>query len=451
MPPFLIVALIAIPLGAAIVVSQSSVALVVPAVTGALGLIVLCHALADPKDPAVEHRILHWTMGAFAVHLLLGLVITNTPSAVYYLGGDAGTYQTFARWIVEFGKGSLAGRLEIGKEGFYYMLVGLYKVFGFHSAAGLAVNAMLGAALVPLVTDTTRRLFGPYAARPVAPIVVLFPSIFLFSSQLLKEAPILFLISVALNAAVRMVDRVSPGNLVALTTSLAVLLTFRGPIAAVAGVALLAGIALGKREVLSGLTAGFSALAVLAVLVIGIGVGQSGVQSAIKSSSLKESNRVRAGLAYQTQSGFGSEVDTSTASQALTYLPVGLTRFAFGPFPWEIRGVRQLPALVDALVLWWFAPKAWRGLRSALRTHGRRLAVLLLPAGAMAFVLSLAVGNLGILVRERMQVLILVVPIIALGVSLRQVATTTPDAEQLGLAVLPSGPALSTGTPGGHP
>jgi 4-amino-4-deoxy-L-arabinose transferase-like glycosyltransferase len=438
LPPLFVVALIAVPLGAAIAGRDAYIALIVPAIAAVLGLLALCRALDERgAAQAEDRRVLRWTVSAFAAHLLFGLVVTNTPSAVYYLGGDAGTYHTYARWIVEFGTRSIPGGLQTGKEGFYYTLASLYRVFGFHPVSGLVLNAALGAALVPLLTDATRRLFGRDAAHWVAPVVVLFPSMFLFTSQLLKEAPILFLLAVALNAAVRIAERLTLGGVGMLTLSVALLLTFRGPIALVAGIALIGGIALGRRQVLSGLVTGLIVVMVLGVVVIGIGVGHSGVQSALQSSSLQDANRVRTGLAYDAGSGIGGNVDTSTARQALSYLPVGLARFALGPFPWEFRKASQLPALIDVLVLWWLAPKAWRGFRSAARTHGRRLAVFLLPAIATATVLSLSVGNLGILVRERLQVLILVVPLLAYGISLRPGTGKEPAPEQV-----PGAPAL---------
>lgn len=418
----MIVAAVAVPIGAAIAVVPAVAALVVPTVAGALILLALCRAMGDRERTDADRRMRRWTMGAFAAHLLVGLFVAKTPSAIYYLGGDAGTYHTYAAWLVEFGKGSLASGLQTGKEGFYYTLVGLFRIFGIHDEAGLALNAMLGAALVPLLTDTTRRLFGGQAARWVAPIVVLFPSVFLFTSQLLKEAPILFLLAVALNAAMRISQRVTMSGLAVLAGALALLLTFRGPIALVAGIALIGGIALGRREVLSGMVTGLAVVAVLGVVVVGVGIGHSGVQSALQSSSLKDASKVRTGLAYNSGSGFGGNVDTSTTRKALSYLPLGLARFAIGPFPWEIRRLSQLPALLDMLALWWLAPRAWRGLRAAYRARDRRVFVLLLPAAATATVLSLSVGNLGILVRERMQVLILVVPLLAYGISLGAVA-----------------------------
>jgi hypothetical protein len=242
----------------------------------------------------------------------------------------------------------------------------------------------------------------------------------------LKEAAILFLLSVAACAAVRMAERMTLASVGVLAGAIALLLTFRGPIALVGGAGLVGGVALAKREVLGGLTAGLSALAVAAVLVLVVGIGYSGVRATLQASSLAESNKVRSGLAQGSNTGFGSEIDTSTPRRAISYLPVGLTRFTVGPFPWEVRGIHQLPALIDVVVLWALVPSAARGFRKSFATLGRRVAVLILPSSVMAVVLALSVGNIGILVRERMQAFILVVPFIALGLSLR---AATPRSE----------------------
>ncbi len=430
---------LAVFLGAAIVRTEAVIALVAPATLGVLLLLVLQRFLHDPdREPGDETRLVHWMMAAFAAHLVFGLAVTYTPAALKYLGGDANIYHTYAKWMLDFGKSSLGPLgLERGKEGFYYTLLGLYKVFGPHPHVGLALNATLGAALVPLVTDTTRRLFGTAAGRNVAPIVVLLPSVFLFTSQLLKEASVLFLLALAANAAVRLIERVSLSASLMTAVSLALLLTFRAPVALVAGAGLLLGVAFGKRQVLFGFTTGLGTLAVLAVMITTVGLGYSGFQSAIERSNLEESNRQRSGLAYQSGTGFGADVDTGTASKAIVYLPVALTNFAFGPFPWQVRGIRQLPALVDVIALWILWPSLWRGLRFGVREQGRRMAVLLLPAVTIAAVLSLSVGNFGILVRERMQVMILVVPVIAYGWSLRR--RRAPAAATIESAPLPVG------------
>ena len=428
-PEFAWPVLTAVTLGAAIVWAEPLMTLASTVTLGVMMLVVLQRFLSDPgAEPGSDNRMLQWMMVGFGAHLLFGLAVTYNAAALMYLGGDAIGYHIAAKWMLEFGQQSLGEALPAGKEGYFYLLAGLYRIFGPHMEAGLALNATLGAALVPLVSDSTRRLFGPAAARRVAPIVVLMPSFFLFTSQLLKEASILFLFAVATNAALRILDRVSLSATVITAVSLALLFTLRAPVALVGGTALLVAIVVGRRQVLSGLTTGLTTFAVLALMVTTIGIGATGVRTALERSNLAESNRQRAGLAHQSNSAFGADVDTGTARQALAYLPVALTNFLIGPFPWQVRGLRQLPVLVDVIALWMLWPSLFRGVSSGLREKGRRVLVLLLPALTMAGVLSLAVGNYGVLMRERMQVIILLVPFIGCGMAMRSRSTgVEPD------------------------
>ncbi|MDQ3639903.1 MAG: hypothetical protein M3450_00175, partial [Actinomycetota bacterium] len=195
----------------------------------------------------------------FIAHLVVGLAITNS-SAVHYLGGDAFTYHNGAIDLVRYWTDDFPFPvLPSGKEGFFYLLGALYWLFGFHSAAGLAVNAMLAAALAPLIGDIARRMFGAAAARYVPPLLLL-PGLFLWTSQLLREAGTLFCIVLAACCAVRLTNRASPAGFATLATSLAALFTFRGYVAfAVAG-ALICGIALSRRQLVAGVRTGLTIL-----------------------------------------------------------------------------------------------------------------------------------------------------------------------------------------------
>jgi 4-amino-4-deoxy-L-arabinose transferase-like glycosyltransferase len=309
--------------------------------------------------------------------------------------------------------------LPSGKEGFYYLLASLYWVFGAHTAAGLAVNATLGAALAPLLSDTTRRLFGPAAAEYAVKLVVLLPGLFLWTSQLLKEAPILLLIAVTANLASRLVERLSFFALVGLGTALAFLFTFRAWVALVLAGGLTAGITFGKDRVVSGLSTGLSALAFVA-LVVSLGVGYSGYQAAI-AADLEEAHSVRRDLALSAASGYDAEADISTSTGAITYLPKGLFNFALGPFPWQIRQARQLIVLPEVVAWWALLPSLVRGVRKGWSSRGRRCLIVILPAAGVACLLALAIGNFGTVVRERMQLVVVLIPFLALGLAQRAV------------------------------
>jgi hypothetical protein len=305
-----------------------------------------------------------------------------------------------------------------GKDGFYYLLAGLYWVFGATTVAGLGVNAAFAAGLVPLVTDTTRRLYGPSAARYAAPLTVVVPGVLVWTSQLLKEAAVLFLLALAVNFAVRIVQRISVVPLAGLAGAMAVLFTFRGWVGVMAAGGIAIGIVFGRRELLRGLGSGVTAVALLGALVVVTGLGYSGYSTAV-GSDLALASEVRRDNARSARSGYDSNADISTPARALTYLPRALTTFLLGPFPWQIRSARQLIVVPDMLVWWALLPSLWRGMRGAARQHGRQVLLLLMPALTTSVLLALTVGNLGLLLRERTQVYVLLLPFFCLGLSMR--------------------------------
>ncbi|MFN2556896.1 MAG: hypothetical protein ABR592_08490 [Nitriliruptorales bacterium] len=427
--------LVGLGLGAMVVLSHSLLALLAPAMLALLLLMALVRRLGrDFDDPDVGRQLMAWTIIAFVTHVVFGLVVTNVYGGVldYLRAPDAFAYHSLAEDILRHWTTGVPGpELPAGKEGFYYVLAALYWVFGAHTAAGLVLNAALSAALVPLVTDTTRRLFGEGPATRVPPLVALLPGLFIWTSQLLKEAPILFLIALAAACAVRFLERVAAAPVLGLSLALAALFTFRAWVALVIAGGFVAALLVGRQQLAIGLTSGVTVLAILAV-VVGLGLGYSGYRAAV-DADLTQAQTVRQDLA-SAESGYDADVDVSTSRGALSYMPRGLVSFLLGPFPWQVRSARQLIVAPDVLVWWLLLPSLWRGLRQARRLIGRGMLVLVLPAITTSMLLALAVGNFGTVVRERGQVTILLVPIIALGLAARaraRSASQSQDAEIL--------------------
>jgi hypothetical protein len=406
--------------GALIVRMGELAALLTMSVLG-LGTVLLVVRLCRERsgDEAANARLVRWSVGAFVAHLAFGLLVVKSRALTIYLGPDALTYHAFADAIVgHWTEGTALPRLAGGREGFFYLLAGIYWVFGAHMAGGMALNAALGASLVPLVTDSTRRLFGDAAARYAPPLMVLLPGLFLWSSQLLKEAPVLFLLAVAANCAVRIGERVTAGATVVLVISIALLLSFRGPVGLVAGVGIVGGLVLGRKELLSGLGIGIVVLGLMACIVAVGGVGESGYQTSV-SSNLAEASITRQNLALAAESGFGADRDTSTSGRALAYLPIGLFSVTLGPFPWQRGSLRQLASLPDVIVWWWLLPVLWRGYREGRTRLGRQVLAVVLPAATTWILLALVISNYGLVSRERVQLVVLLGPLLALGLAVR--------------------------------
>jgi hypothetical protein len=421
-------------------------ALVVPAVFGVLALIVLVHCLADPDQGEPDRRrILRWTLISLVAHLLFGLLVMGLGGlfADVLRGPDSITYNNRAIDLMRhWSEGLPAPSLPAGKEGFYFLLAGLYWLFGAHIVSGLAINATLSAALVPLVTDTTRDLFGPRAARYAVPLVVVLPGMFLWTSQLGKEAAILFFIAVAANGAVRLLRRGSALALLSVMASISLLFTFRGWVALTLLGGVLAGIVLGRPKIIGGVSTGAATTAAIVVLVLTSGIGYSGYQAAM-DADLEEANAVRQELAVTGRTGFDEGVDVSTSVAALSYLPKGVARLVVGPFPWQLRGVRQIPGVLEVVVWWTLLPSLWRGLRRGWQVARRRVLVLILPTLTTAAMLSLSIGNYGTQLRERLQVVLLLVPFVALGLAVRQERQALSGAVETSLTMPPRDPAVT--------
>ena len=419
--PIIVLGGVALLLALSVVRLPVAIAFAVPTTLGVGALLAIRSWAERGAEGLDSRRIARWMLGSFVAHLLFSIVVTHAGGIISDVlrGPDALYYNNAA---VELNRhwsdGFPAPELPAGKEGYYYLLAGIYWLFGTHTIGGLAVNATLSAALVPLVTDTTRRLFGVRAAYFVPPIVVLLPGMFLWTIQLGKEAPVLFLIASGANAAVRLTKRLSLGPILALTASISLLFTFRGWVALTLAGGFLGGIALSRREFLAGIGSGLSVAIAIAMLILTTGIGYSGYEAAV-NSDLDQASRIRRDLALAGRSGYDDDVDVSTPLRAVGYLPNGFMHLAFGPFPWEIRSVRQVSFLPEMLVWWMLVPSLWRGLRRGYKLHGRLLNIVVLPAVPTAILLILAVGNFGTQLRERLQLIVLLVPCIAFGLALR--------------------------------
>jgi hypothetical protein len=437
------VLILSLAVGLAIVSAPGLVALVVPAAFFLVLTIVVTRSCGGGTiDETLRHRFERWALIAFVAHFALGLFITAVPQLSVYLGADASQYHDGARQLSAFwfdGGGKPTALITEGKSGFTYVLAVLYSVVGPHRAAGLALNAFFAASLVPLMGDATHRLFGRGAAWRVAPLVVLPIGFLLWPAQLLREAGVLFFMAMALNAAVRLRERMRPRSLLAFSFAIGSLFSFRHYVAFAMAGGVVIGLSLARRGI-GGLNAAAGAAVLLGGLVFGLGLGYGGVQ-ALRSTSFKQANGIRHGSATEGASGFLADADVSTTQNALLYLPRSIPRMLLGPFPWEVRAGRQLPALVDVAVIWALVPALRRGWRSAKGRY-RVVLFLMLPTGFLSIVLSLLVANYGTVVRTRAQILLLVVPIIALG---RASPKVTDEAE--GPEALRAAGSLTT-TPG---
>jgi len=418
-------AVVAALVGATVVVAPEAYALIVPSVLS-LGVMALVLRWVETADP-LDQEVARWTYGSYAVHLVLSMVTGASSLTKLFFGADADVYHANAVAIVgHWSDGSVMPALPAGKEGFYFALALVYQLVGPYRVGGFALTALCSALIVPLLADTTRRLFGRPAARALLPLVVLLPGLLVWTAQLLKEAPILAALALGANLAVRLSERFSAVTLVMLGLDVGALFTLRANVAYVFAAGVLVGLALGGRHLIAGVATAAAMVGLMAMIVLVGGLGESGYQRS-SAADLKQVNTVRSDLA-SSNSGVAPDADVSTTAGSLAYLPIGLPQFLLSPFPWQVHNLRQAFGLLEAMTLWCLVPSLVRGIRMAARRVGRKAALLLAPACGLTVVLTLLLGNIGTLVRERIQVVILVLPFVALGW-----ARTMDDDDEAGL------------------
>jgi hypothetical protein len=398
------------------------IALVVPGIASIAGVVWLSRRYTVGLAPDTRRRILWLALVVYGVHLAISMAIDSSVAVKSALAPDSLSYHELATQIVTAWRNGypIPGGLGVGKEGFVLGLAALYFIFGPYPAAGLAVTAACSAGLIPVTYDTTRRLFGSRAARVGAALVAVLPGFVIWSAQLLREAPIVFLLAVLANAVVRLNERLSVAAVGTLGASLVVLFTLRANVALVALSGVAIGLALGSRRPVLGVVLAVVAVAGVVGVALTLKVGSTGLSAAAGSANLQQLEFYRKALGSGAGSATNADVDISTPSGALGFLPTAVVSFLFGPFPWQVRNLFQWFGVLDALSVWILVPPLVRGVRRGVRAVGRGLFALVAPAALLLGTLGLLISNFGMIVRERPQVLVLLVPLVAGGWANRQ-------------------------------
>ena len=144
------------------------------------------------------------------VFIAAALVRAAVGSLIFYFqlqdffGGDAYTYDFFGTALTQFWKGNVSYAYYEETLGFYvhrnwgmpYTVGAIYMVVGRNMLAVQMFNAVVGAATAPLIFLSARHIFQNMRVAKVATLfVAFFPSLVLWSSQGLKDGPIVFLLA----------------------------------------------------------------------------------------------------------------------------------------------------------------------------------------------------------------------------------------------------------------
>lgn len=369
----------------------------------------------------------------FVSGLLMRMVVAcgiYIYKAQNFFGGDAFTYDYFGYaqqqgWAGNHFYQTLAETFTNGSGsgwGMVYLVAAIYGLVGRNMLAVQLVNSVIGAVTAVLIFMCAQRVFNNLRVARVAAIAVAFyPSLILWSSQGLKDGPIVFFLALSILATLKLGEKLSLKYIVILLISLLALLSLRFYVFYIVVVAIGGAFVIGMQSVTAvSFLRQFTAILLLGLALLYFGVTRSASVQIGEYGSLERLQRSRQDLARSAESGFGRDVDVSTTSGALSTIPVGLVYLLFAPFPWQLASLRQSITLPEMVVWWLSIPLLVLGLWFSIKHRLRMISPILVFTVMLSITYSVVQGNVGTAYRQRSQLLVFYFIFVAVGFVLVQ-------------------------------
>ncbi len=393
--------------------------------------VLLCAALAalaglfSYRQKPHGSYLLRLFIGALLVRIVLATAIFVFHGQEFF-GGDAITYDHagFAQlqaWGGDKFQRSIVGAFvdEGGGSGWgmVYFVAAVYGLIGRNMLAIQFVNSVLGAVTAPIIFLCAHQVFNNTRVGKLAAIAVAFyPSLVLWSSQGLKDGPIVFFLALSILATLKLSEKISLKYVAALLCSLFAVLSLRFYVFYMLSVAIGGSFVIGMKSLT--LTTFFRQLVV--IMMLGLGLTYLGVTRYAniqfeRFATLESVQRSRQDASRTAESGFGKEVDVSTTSGALSVIPVGLLYLLFAPFPWQLASLRQSITLPEMIIWWASFPMLVLGLWFSIRYRLRMISPILIFMFMLSLAYSVFQGNVGTAYRQRAQLLVFYFIFVAVG------------------------------------
>ncbi len=361
---------------------------------------------------------------ALLVRISLGLFI-HIFDLRTITGADSVAFDVWGQRLAEVWQGlpvpndevtTLAQSTTTPGWGINYLVGFIYLIFGQSILVAQSFCGVIGALTAPMVYFCAEKVFNNQrVAKNSALFIALFPSLVLWSSQLLKDGLIIFLLVLTMTLVLHLQKKFSYPAVVFLILSLFGILSLRFYIfymvaAAVAG-SFIVGLSTSIQSIIRN---------TIVVVIIGLALTYLGVIRNASSdfetyASLEQLQRNRSYLSEAAESGFGRDIDVSTSEGAIGAIPVGFAYLMLAPFPWEVNKWNQTLVLPEVFIWWALIPIMIVGLWYALKNRLRSALPILLFTFMLTISYSIFQGNVGMAYRQRTQIQVFLFIFVAVG------------------------------------
>jgi 4-amino-4-deoxy-L-arabinose transferase-like glycosyltransferase len=379
------------------------------------------------EHQAIAHPVLFVFTGALIVRVVVALVLSVTVGMGPF--SDAKVFDhlasSWANGLSHHWDGT--DKLFFNRLGGYVVPLGaLYRVFGAHLFVGQLLAALFGAVAAAALCALVLIAADRRAALTAGFIVMLFPSLVLWSSVPYRDSAVwaattLAALLVAIGARAR------GWTLIAVGAGIAMLVFVLGHLrqtttVAVCGALVIAAL-LSERRARVRRVAGALVIAVLVPSYLGIGpvgidlvhpLGE--VRGALACGAESKVTTCEPDSDFASDSDGGASISDATTTADLEHLPRGLSVMLLEPFPWASADSFQAQ-LAKLSLLYWLPLIVLAGFGvSAAYQRRRELSFLVLTAGALLLVYALGEGNLGTAFRHRSELVPALAAVAALGI-----------------------------------
>jgi hypothetical protein len=357
---------------------------------------------------------------ALATGFLVRSILAYTNCQVMPLPGagtDSVFFEELAWYYAENGFATAWSEFSIGSR-FYPWLIGLiYCGVGRNALLIHLVNALLGTLIAWNVHRTALMLWGSHkVAIRSAWIITLLPSMCIFSSIILREAAIGYLVSLGAMYFVKWRNTQDTGHIS--RCFICFLGSFCFHTGMIAGLIVLTSIIAwtgfrplfcrhGFTVLKTTATACGIAVAVGVIWTMGIGLEKLGSRDV----AIQERVWAHQEGAARSRAAYLEEAPISSPTSLILQLPVRVIYFLFTPFPWMVRTISDVIGFFDACIFFALCVGIWRS-RAHLMVRPGAIGILLVLAGLLA-IFSIGTSNYGTSIRHKTKLSPLFVCLIA--------------------------------------
>lgn len=286
-------------------------------------------------------------------------------------------------------------------NGFVYLLVGKSPLTMFF------LNCFLGAITSVFIYLIVILIFEKKVAKLAAALTAFWPSLFLWSTQNLKEPLTIFFVVMFFWGFISFLKKFNPIYLLIVFLSTYLLAKFRMPIAQILVVSVFLHLVFLSSKIIK-----HGRIIIIAIILL-IGLFYMGLGSAkisffdpfggnkfLAADFFGKIDLIRGGHAYSNLAVL-PDYRIKNLPTLIAYMPIGLFVLFFSPFPWQLFSTSQILAVPEMLI--WYGALFYlvKGILLAMKEKLNYVFSILVFILLTALLLAIAEGNIGTLFRHR--------------------------------------------------